>query len=76
MLQNTWTVIRVGLNSTPRHISSFHVRALMSPLEAKAHAIHKLKSDWSNQRSDYLLNCIELGNFTVSHTNDTTNAGA
>jgi len=66
--QNTWTVIRVGLNSTPRHTSSFHVRALMSPLEAKAHAIQKLKSDWSNHRSDHLLDCINRGDFNVTYT--------
>jgi hypothetical protein len=66
--QNTWTVIRVGLNSTPRHVSSFHIRALMSPCEAKAHAINKIKSDWSNQRSDYLLDCINRGDFNVTYT--------
>jgi len=64
---NTWTVIRVGLNSTPRHVSSFHVRALMSPCEAKAHAIHKINSDWAGI-SDYLLDCINRGDFTVSYT--------
>ena len=73
MLENTWTIIRIGIHGA-RSFASFHVRAFMSPCEAKAHAIHKLKSDWSNQRSDYLLNCIELGNFTVSHT--TENKGA
>lgn len=66
--QNTWTVIRVGLNSTPRHTSSFHIRALMSPCEAKAHAINKIKSDWSNQHSDYLLDCINRGDFNVTYT--------
>jgi tartrate dehydratase alpha subunit/fumarate hydratase class I-like protein len=68
MLENTWTVIRVGINANNRHISSFHVRALMSPCEAKAHAIERIKGDWSNHRTDYLLDCINRGDFHVSHT--------
>jgi tartrate dehydratase alpha subunit/fumarate hydratase class I-like protein len=68
MLENTWTVIRVGINANNRHTSSFHVRALMSTCEAKAHAIAKLKADWANHHTDYLLDCINRGDFTVSHT--------
>jgi hypothetical protein len=48
----------------------------MSPLEAKAHAIHKLESDWSNLHTSHLLDCINRGDFNVSYTNDTTNARA
>jgi hypothetical protein len=66
----TWTVIRVGLNSTPRHTSSFHIRALLSPLEAKAHAIHKLESDWSNLHTSHLLDCINRGDFNVTYTKE------
>jgi hypothetical protein len=73
---NTWTVIRIGLNSTPRHVSSFHIRALMSPLEAKAHAIQKLNADWSNQHTDHLLDCINRGDFNVYYQTETTNARA
>jgi hypothetical protein len=62
---NTWTVIRVGI-AGGRHFSSFHVRAVLSPREAKAHALQKIDADWANQHSDYLRNCIELGNFTVT----------
>ena len=68
MLENTWTVIRVGINANNRHFSSFHVRALMSTCEAKAHAIAKLKADWANHHTDYLLDCINRGDFTVTHT--------
>jgi len=67
MPETTWTVIKVG-NTNDRHTSSFHIRALMSICEAKAHAIAKLKADWSNHRTDYLLDCINRGDFTVSHT--------
>lgn len=70
MLDNTWTAIRIGANTNNRHISSFHVRAFMSPCEAKAHAIAKLKADWSNQHTDYLLDCIKRGDFTVTHTTE------
>lgn len=68
MNDNTWTVIRVGLNSTPRHVSSFHIRAELSPLEAKAHALAKLNRDWANQHTDYLLDCIARGDFNVTYT--------
>lgn len=74
MLENTWTVIRIGLNSTPRHVSSFHVRALMSPCEAKAHAIQKLNADWSNLHTNHLLDCINRGDFNVTYTPNTTGA--
>jgi hypothetical protein len=40
----------------------------MSPCEAKAHAIERIKGDWSNHRTDYLLDCINRGDFHVSHT--------
>jgi hypothetical protein len=68
MLDNTWTVIRVGINANNRHISSFHIRAELSPLEAKAHALAKINGDWANHRTEYLLDCISRGDFTVSHT--------
>jgi tartrate dehydratase alpha subunit/fumarate hydratase class I-like protein len=68
MLQNTWTVIKVGINTNNRHTSSFHVQGMFSPCEAKAHALAKINADWSNQHSDYLRNCINRGDFTVSHT--------
>lgn len=64
-MDNTWTVIRVGI-SGGRHFSSFHVRAVLSSREAKAHALQKINADWANHHSDYLRNCIELGNFTVA----------
>lgn len=59
-----WTVIKVGI-AGGRHFSSFHVQGVFSPSEAKAHALAKINADWSNQHSDYLRNCIELGNYTV-----------
>jgi hypothetical protein len=62
---NTWTVIRVGI-AGGRSFSSFHIRAVLSPCEAKAHALQKINADWANHHSDYLRNCIELGNFTVA----------
>jgi hypothetical protein len=68
MSDNTWTVIRVGLNSTPRHVSSFQIRALLSPLEAKAHVIERINGDWANHRTDYLLDCVNRGDFNVSYT--------
>jgi len=68
MLDNRWTVIRVGLNSTPRHVSSFHIRAELSPLEAKAHALAKINGDWANHRTEYLLDCINRGDFNVTYT--------
>jgi hypothetical protein len=61
----TWTVIRVGLHNS-HHFSSFHIQELLSPEEAKEHALRKINGDWSNPHSDYLRNCIELGNFTVT----------
>lgn len=67
MSENTWTVIKVGI-ANGRHFSSFHVQGMFSPCEAKAHALAKINADWSNQHSDYLRNCIELGNYTVTHT--------
>lgn len=63
---NTWTVIRVGVNTNKRHVSSFHVRAVLSPCEAKAHALQKVNADWANQHSDYLRDCINAGDFTVA----------
>jgi hypothetical protein len=66
--QETWTSIKIGLHMD-RAFTTFSVRALLSPAEAKAHALSKIDADWSNQHSDYLRNCIELGNFTVTTTN-------
>lgn len=67
MSDNTWTVIKVGI-AGDRHLSSFQIRATLSHREAKEHALAKINGDWANHRTEYLRNCMELGNFTVTHT--------
>ena len=61
---NTWTIIKVGI-ANERHFSAFHVQGALSHDDAVAHALNKINSDWSNQHSDYLRNCIGLGNYKV-----------
>ena len=60
-----WTVIKVGTYRNGSCASAFHVQGVLSPREAKAHALAKINSDWCTLNSDYLRNCIELGNYTV-----------
>jgi hypothetical protein len=64
-----WTVIKVGTYETTHNRvackSSFHVQGVLSPCEAKAHALARINGDWCTIDSDYLRNCIALGNYTV-----------
>ena len=60
-----WTIIKVGVFSGKHH-TSFHVGKALTDREAMEHALHKINSDWANKHSDYLRNCIELGNYTVT----------
>jgi hypothetical protein len=64
-IMNIWTIIKVGVFSG-RHFSSFHVQGALTDREAMQHALNKINGDWSNHHSDYLRNCMELGNYTVT----------
>ena len=60
-----WTIIKIGI-ANGRHFSSFHVQGVLSHADAVAHALKKINADWDKTNNDYLINCIELGNYSVT----------